>query len=78
MNFRIVLMPLFRSDTVFFFCIPCAVSVAAQGMAADRIDLTNAMLETAVAPEYTCSPTLWRTVRDSPVSMDSSSSSPQV
>ena len=29
MNFRIVLMPLFRSDTVFLYTFACAVSVAA-------------------------------------------------
>ena len=29
MNFRIVLMPLFRSDTVFLYTLACAVNVAA-------------------------------------------------
>ena len=29
MNFKIVLMPLFRSDTVFLYTLACAVSVAA-------------------------------------------------
>ena len=51
MNLRIVLMPLFRSDTVFLYTLACAVRVAAYPCSPTAVTRASAMPETAVDPE---------------------------